>query len=215
MKMELTEITSLVRDNIRSLAPYSTARDEYDGPLGTYLDANENPFDNGHNRYPDPHQRRLKAVLSRVKGVPVENIFVGNGSDEAIDLVYRIFCEPGRDNVVSVAPSYGMYKVAAAINNVGFREVMLGEGYSFDREAMLAASDGNTKLAFLCSPNNPTGNLLDPAQVERFIREFPGITVLDEAYIDFAAHPGFLPVSGSFPGWWFCKPSPRRGGWQG
>lgn len=124
-KMERSEIDRLVRHNIANLTPYSTARDEYQGELGTFLDANESPYENGYNRYPDPHQRRLKARLSAIKGVPAENIFIGNGSDEAIDLIFRIFCEPREDNVVAIAPSYGMYKVAAAINDIEVREVHL------------------------------------------------------------------------------------------
>ncbi|MCC8035816.1 MAG: aminotransferase class I/II-fold pyridoxal phosphate-dependent enzyme, partial [Rikenellaceae bacterium] len=178
----MAEHESLLRENIKKLTPYSTARDEYDGPLGIYLDANENPFESGYNRYPDPHQRALKRQLAAIKGTEPDNIFIGNGSDEAIDILYRIFCEPGRDNAVSIAPTYGMYRVAAAINDVQLREVALGENFAFSARELLAAADGNTRLAFLCSPNNPTGNLLDEAEVEKFITSFEGITVLDEAY---------------------------------
>ena len=152
------EVRELLRENIRTLAPYSTARDEYQGSLGIYLDANENPYDNGYNRYPDPHQKVLKQKLSEVKNVPVEKIFIGNGSDEPIDLVFRLFCEPKRDNAVSIAPSYGMYKVAAAINDVPMREVQLEPDFSLDADKLLAATDEHTKLLFLCSPNNPSGN---------------------------------------------------------
>ena len=180
-------IMQLVRGNIRSLAPYSTARDEYKGELGAFLDANENPFANGYNRYPDPRQAQLKAQVSRIKGMPVENIFVGNGSDEAIDLCMRIFCEPRVDNVVTIAPTYGMYKVSAAINDVEVREVQLGEDYSLPLQALLDACDKNTKLMFLCSPNNPTGNSFPVEQMQWLLEKFGGIVVVDEAYNDFSA----------------------------
>lgn len=184
--MERNDIDRLVRRNIATLSPYSTARDEYQGELGTFLDANENPYENGYNRYPDPHQRRLKTRLSAIKGVPVENIFVGNGSDEAIDLIFRIFCEPHQDNVVAIAPSYGMYKVAAAINDIEVREVQLGDDFSLPVDAILGRTDANTKAIFLCSPNNPTGNAFPRGEILRLADAFDGITVVDEAYIDFA-----------------------------
>lgn len=189
----------LVRANILALAPYSTARDEYTGPIGVYLDANENPYDNGYNRYPDPYQRALKERISKIKGMPVQNIFIGNGSDEAIDLVYRVFCEPRIDNAVSIAPTYGMYKVAAATNDVEFREVQLREDFSLDVEGLLAAVDGNTKLMFLCSPNNPTGNAFPAAEIEKLLRSFDGMVVLDEAYIDFYEGEGWLGRLADFP----------------
>ena len=151
-------LSQLVRPNILALQPYSTARDEYaGGGIGVWLDANESPYDNGVNRYPDPHQRELKAQLAALKGVRSGQIFLGNGSDEAIDLAFRIFCEPGRDNAVSIAPTYGMYRVAAQTNGVELREVPLGADFSLPVEALLAAADGRTKLLWLCSPNNPTG----------------------------------------------------------
>ena len=165
-------IDSLVRGCIADLTPYSTARDEYGGELGVFLDANESPYDNGCNRYPDPHQRRLKERLSAVKGVPAENIFVGNGSDEAIDLLFRVFCEPREDNALAIAPSYGMYRVAAAINDIEMR------------------ADARTKLLFLCSPNNPTGNSFPRADMLRLADGFGGIVVVDEAYIDFSEEEG-------------------------
>lgn len=180
------DIKSFFRENIRNLAPYSTARDEYQGDIGIYLDANENPYDNGYNRYPDPHQKELKALLSKIKGVPAENIFIGNGSDEPIDLVFRVFCEPRIHNAVSIAPTYGMYKVAAGTNDVEFREVLLNEDFRLDSGKVLSAADENTRLIFLCSPNNPSGNLLDMGEVEKIVTGFNGIVVLDEAYIDFA-----------------------------
>ncbi len=182
----------LVRRNILDLTPYSTARDEYKGPLGVFLDANENPYPNGYNRYPDPAQKELKEILAGIKGVPAERIFIGNGSDEAIDLAFRIFCEPRTDNAVAISPSYGMYRVAAAINDVEMREVQLRADFSLDIPAILAAADEHTKLLFLCSPNNPSGNLFPRAEIVELLEKFGGMVVLDEAYIDFADEPGFL-----------------------
>ena len=182
----MRDINKYVRRAIAALTPYSTARDEYEGDLGVFLDANESPYDNGYNRYPDPHQKALKAQIAAIKGVAVENIFIGNGSDEAIDLVFRVFCEPREDNVVAIAPSYGMYKVAAAINDVEIREVALGEEFSLPTEALLAAVNNNTKALFLCSPNNPTANSFPREELIRLVEEFDGMVVVDEAYIDFA-----------------------------
>lgn len=184
--MKRVTIESLVRANIAALSPYSTARDEYQGELGVFLDANESPYDNGYNRYPDPHQKSLKARLSEIKGIEAKNIFVGNGSDEAIDLMFRVFCEPAQDNAVAIAPSYGMYKVSAAINNIEMREVQLGEDFSLPVDALLGACDQNTKLMFICSPNNPTGNSFPRKDILRLAEEFEGMLVVDEAYIDFA-----------------------------
>lgn len=190
----------LVRPNIRALKPYSTARDEYaGGEISTWLDANESPYDNGLNRYPDPHQRELKRRIARRKGVREGQVFLGNGSDEAIDLPYRIFCTPGRDNAVSIAPTYGMYRVAAEINDVEMREVPLGDDFSLPVDALLAACDERTKLLWICSPNNPTGNAFPAEEIERLLRAFDGMVVLDEAYIDFADGPGFLPRLDEFP----------------
>lgn len=194
------DITSLLRENIRQMAPYSTARDEYEGDLGIYLDANENPFDNGFNRYPDPHNKRIRAKVSAMRGIPSEQIFVGgNGSDEPIDLLFRVFCEPRQDEALSIAPSYGMYRVAAATNDIRLTEVPLDADFRLSADALLAQATPRTKLLFLCSPNNPSGNLLDPEEVEKTIRNFGGIVVLDEAYIDFADHEGFLPRLSEFP----------------
>ena len=196
----MKSLEQLVRPNIRALKPYSTARDEYaGGEISTWLDANESPYDNGLNRYPDPHQRELKRRIARLKGVREGQVFLGNGSDEAIDLPLRIFCTPGRDNVVSIAPTYGMYRVAAEINDVEMREVPLGDDFALPVEALLAACDEHTKLLWLCSPNNPTGNAFPAAEIERLLRAFEGMVVLDEAYIDFAAEPGFLPRLDEFP----------------
>jgi len=182
----MSRITHLVRPNIAALAPYSTARDEYDGPIGIFLDANESPYNNGYNRYPDPHQAQLKARIGGVKGIPVPNLFLGNGSDEAIDLVFRIFCEPGKDNAVIMSPSYGMYGVAAAINDVAVRSVSLGEDFTLDTEALLGACDDRTKVMYLCSPNNPSGNAFPRGQLLDICDRFPGVLVVDEAYVDFS-----------------------------
>ena len=193
-------LEELVRPNIRALKPYSTARDEFSGgEITTWLDANENPYDNGVNRYPDPHQKLLKQKIAALKGVREEQVFIGNGSDEAIDLCYRIFCRPGVDNAVSIAPTYGMYRVAADINDVEMREVALGADFSLPADALLAAADERTRLLWLCSPNNPTGNAFPAAGIERLLREFDGMVVLDEAYVDFADGAGFLPRLDEFP----------------
>ncbi len=187
-------IEQLVRDNIRKLAPYSTARDDYQGgELGVFLDANENPYESGYNRYPDPHQKQLKGVISNIKGINTERIFIGNGSDEPIDLLFRVFCDPKVHNAISIAPTYGMYRVSADINDVEMREVALNDDFSLNCEAILGAADQNSRLLFLCSPNNPTGNLLARKDVEYLIEHFKGIVVVDEAYIDFAEDEGFVP----------------------
>ena len=195
----MQDIEKLIRTNIQLLTPYSTARDEYEKPIEIYLDANENPFENGFNRYPDPHQKALKKRISEMRDVPAEAIFIGNGSDEAIDLAYRIFCEPGVDNVVSITPTYGIYKVAAAINGVEFREVLLNEDFSLDEDALFAATDNCTKLLWFCSPNNPSGNMFPPEQLARIIERFQGMVVIDEAYIDFAPKAGFLSELKKYP----------------
>lgn len=179
-------IQNLVRENIKALSPYSTARDEAGESFEIYLDANENPFNNGYNRYPDPRQKELKSLISQIKRVPFDNIFLGNGSDEAIDILYRVFCNPGADNVVSIAPTYGMYKVAASINNVEYREVQLNNDFSLNVEDILSKVDTNTKLLFLCSPNNPTGNRFVTKDILTVLESISGIVVIDEAYIDFA-----------------------------
>lgn len=193
-------LAELIRPNIRTLAPYSTARDEYGGQrIDVWLDANESPYDNGVNRYPDPRQQRLREMLAARKGIAADRIFIGSGSDEAIDLAYRIFCRPGIDNAVSIAPTYGMYRVAAAVNDVELREVPLGDDFSLPVERLLAAADERSKLLWLCSPNNPTGNAFPAQEIESLLRRFDGIVVLDEAYIDFADGGGFLPRLGEFP----------------
>ena len=197
--MKAHSIASLVRPCIARLTPYSTARDDYQGELGVFLDANESPYENGYNRYPDPHQTALKALISPMKGLPVENIFLGNGSDEAIDLVFRVFCEPRVDNVVAIAPSYGMYTVAAAINDVAVLEVPLGPEFSLPKAELLAAADAHTKALFLCSPNNPTGNAFAREDLLELVEAFEGIVVVDEAYIDFSSVPSLAAEVRRYP----------------
>ena len=183
----MISLEKLVRPNIWSLAPYSSARDEYSGKEAhVFMDANENPFNDPYNRYPDPLQRELKTQLMKVKGVPEDMIFLGNGSDEAIDLAYRVFCNPGQDNVVAIAPTYGMYQVCADINDVEYRSVLLDENFDFQADKLLEACDTNTKIIWLCSPNNPTGNSLNRDEILKVLDAFEGIVIVDEAYIDFA-----------------------------
>ncbi len=180
------ELKKLLRENIKNLKPYSSARDEYTGEAMVFLDANENPFNQPYNRYPDPLQRELKVEISKMKGCRPEQIFLGNGSDEPIDLLFRAFCEPGQDNIVTIDPTYGMYQVSADINDVEVRKVLLKDDFDFSAVDLLKESDENSKLIFLCSPNNPTGNLLDKSEMLKVAKEFKGLVVVDEAYIDFA-----------------------------
>lgn len=188
----MKSLQELVRPNIWALKPYSCARDEFKGlKAEAFLDANENPYPNGVNRYPDPLQEQLKQMISPMKGVPVGNIFLGNGSDEAIDLPFRIFCRPGKDNVVAIDPTYGMYEVCADVNDVEYRKVSLGDNYALDSDALLAACDENTKLIFICSPNNPTGNAFQREEIEKVITAFSGIVIVDEAYSDFSTQKPF------------------------
>jgi histidinol-phosphate aminotransferase len=192
-------INNLLRKNIKNLQPYSSARNEYSGEAMVFLDANENPFNEPYNRYPDPLQKKLKEKVAALKNVKPEQIFLGNGSDEPIDLLIRSFCEPGKENIVTIDPTYGMYKVAASVNNVEVKKVSLTEDFQLDAEQMLNAADENTKLIFLCSPNNPTGNLLDKKAVSEVVEKFNGIVVLDEAYIDFAPGKSLLPELSNHP----------------
>ena len=192
-------IDKLLRDNIRSLQPYSCARDEFKGEASVYLDANENPYNAPFNRYPDPLQWEVKELITKVKNVPTENIFLGNGSDEPIDLLYRAFCEPRIDNVVAIEPTYGMYKVSASINDIEYRKVLLDENFQFTADSLLAATNLYTKLIWLCSPNNPTGNSLDRKEIVKLLTSFEGIVVLDEAYIDFASEESFSEFLSQYP----------------
>ena len=193
-------LNELIRPNILSLKPYSSARDEYKGVTASvFLDANENPFNSPNNRYPDPLQTELKTLVSRVKKVAKEKIFLGNGSDEAIDILYRTFCVPGVDNAVAIAPTYGMYEVCADINDVEYRKVLLDENFQFKASDLLAKTDDRTKLIFLCSPNNPTGNNLCKKEIETVLQEFGGIVVIDEAYIDFSDEVSFTTMLDKYP----------------
>lgn len=188
-----------VRPNIRQLRPYSSARNEFSGEASVWLDANESPFNEPYNRYPDPLQWGVKQRLAEQRGVRPEQIFLGVGSDEAIDLLYRIFCEPGRHNAVAITPTYGMYRVCADINGVEYREVPLSNDFALRADALLAAADADSRLLFVCSPNNPTGNAFPAAELERLVADFEGIVVIDEAYIDFSSQPSWLGRLDDFP----------------
>lgn len=195
------DINNIVRDSVSKLQPYSSARDEYvsDGSEMIFLDANENPFDNGVNRYPDPYQRSLKSLLSEQKGVSESQILLGNGSDEVLDLIYRAFCEPNQDNIITLPPTYGMYKVLAGINAVENKEVLLTADFEPNVEKILNAVDANSKLLFICSPNNPTGNSFKKEGIEKLLKAFNGLVVIDEAYIDFSKDESWLSQLNSFP----------------
>jgi histidinol-phosphate aminotransferase len=191
------DINLLQRENIKNLRPYSTARDEYKGQAQVFLDANENsfgsPLDQNYNRYPDPLQLDLKEAIGKIKGLPIENTFLGNGSDEAIDLLFRSFCEPGIDNVIILPPTYGMYEVSANINNVEVRKVNLLPDYQLDLDRIAEAIDAHTKIIFICSPNNPTGNSIIRTDIETVLANFEGLVVIDEAYINFSKQRSFIP----------------------
>ena len=189
----MLDLEKWVRPNILTLKPYSSARDEFKGEASVFLDANENPYNAPYNRYPDPLQWGLKKKIAEIKGVAPEQIFLGVGSDECIDVLFRAFCVPGRDNVVAIDPTYGMYKVCADINDVEYRPVRMNEDFDFDADTLLENVDDHTKLIFFCSPNNPSGNNLPAEKIAQVLQRFAGIVVVDEAYIDFSSQPGFLP----------------------
>lgn len=199
--IERFNLKDLVRKNVAQMQAYSSARDEFkaDGRKMTFLDANENPFENGVNRYPDPQQGKLKSRLASLKGVNESKILLGNGSDEVLDLIYRAFCDPGKDNVITLPPTYGMYKVLADLNEIEDREVVLNSTFQPDVERILARTDENTKLIFLCSPNNPTGNSFSENAVFELLNNFKGLVIIDEAYIDFSEQPGWLEKLEDFP----------------
>ncbi len=192
-------LNRLIRDNIKNLKPYSSARDEYSGEAAVFLDANENPFNNPYNRYPDPLQWKLKEKIARIKGTDAKQLFLGNGSDEAIDLLIRVFCEPGLNNIVTIDPTYGMYEVCADINNVDVKKVLLTSDFQLNTQGLLKATDESTSLLFLCSPNNPTSNSFKREDILAVINGFEGIVVLDEAYIDFSGEPSFLDELNTHP----------------
>ncbi len=197
------DINTITRPNIRNLVPYSSARDEFKGEASIYLDANENslgsPLTKWYNRYPDPLQMAVKEKIAAIKGIPVKQIFLGNGSDEAIDILFRSFCEPGMDNVIICPPTYGMYEVSARINNVAVKKVNLTPDFQLNMEALEEAIDINTKLIWLCSPNNPTGNSLRRTDIEVILNNFDGIVVIDEAYINFSRQRSFIPDLPEYP----------------
>ena len=197
--MSNVNVLSLVRKNIVDLKPYSSARHEFEGPASVYLDANENPFGGAYSRYPDPLQWQLKFQLARIKGVPAENIFVGNGSDEVIDLAYRIFCDPVKDNVIICTPTYGMYQVSANINDVVIRNVSLTADFQLDTDGILKAADINSKLLFICSPNNPTGNSMRREDILLLLAQFKGLVIIDEAYINYAAEKTMIAELVNYP----------------
>jgi histidinol-phosphate aminotransferase len=197
--MKDVDILSLVRTNISRLTPYSSARDDFQGNASVFLDANENPFQGEFNRYPDPHQQDVKSLIGTIKNIGPENVFLGNGSDEAIDLLFRIFCNPGKDRVLIPQPTYGMYAVSADINDIDIDAIPLGKNFSLDSTATLAAIQTDTKIIFLCSPNNPSGNLLSDFEIENLLNNFAGIVVVDEAYIDFADCRSWLTRLSEFP----------------
>ncbi len=192
--MNKIDIKNLVRENVKGLSPYSSARDEYvsDGSQMIFLDANENPFENGVNRYPDPQQRSLKAVLAEQKGVKTKNVLFGNGSDEVLDLIFRAFCEPKEDNIITLPPTYGMYKVLSGINNIENIEVLLTSEFEPDVAAILEKANKKSKILFLCSPNNPTANSFSKDKITQLLKEFKGLVVIDEAYIDFSKEESWL-----------------------
>ena len=195
----MKQLKELVRENIWKLKPYSCARDEFKGEAKAYLDANENPFNTQYNRYPDPLQWAVKEKIAELKYVKPSQIMLGVGSDEPIDLIFRVFCEPKIDNVVAINPTYGMYGVCADINNVEYRQVNLEADYSLNAEKVLAAADENSKVIFLCSPNNPTANLLNSAEIEKILKGFDGIVVIDEAYIDFSDKASWISKLSKYP----------------
>ncbi|MDO9580525.1 MAG: histidinol-phosphate transaminase, partial [Bacteroidales bacterium] len=192
-------LNELVRENVKKLTPYSCARDEFKGKTGIFMDANENPFGN-LNRYPDPYQKELKAAISRLKGVTEESIFLGNGSDEIIDLCFRVFCNPGVDKALTFTPTYGMYEVSASVNDIEIVKISLNESFQIDlQKAEPYFSDKNLKLIFICSPNNPTGNSMNYSDIEYIIANFKGIVIIDEAYIDFSDKPSFIKLVYRYP----------------
>lgn len=201
MDSKTFDLNKLIRENVKGLSPYSSARDEYvsDGSQMVFLDANENPYESGVNRYPDPHQRSLKEVLASRKGVGTDQLLLGNGSDEVLDLIFRAFCEPKQDNVITLPPTYGMYKVLAGINNIENREVLLTTDFEPNVNEILQAMDGNSKLLFLCSPNNPTGNSFDRERIRELLESFAGLVVIDEAYIDFSQEESWIGELDSYP----------------
>ncbi|MGO3183698.1 MAG: histidinol-phosphate transaminase [Aequorivita sp.] len=195
------DIKPLIRPNVARMAPYSSARDEFkdSDQKMVFLDANENPFETEVNRYPDPQQRDLKSILSQQKNIPTDQILLGNGSDEVLDLIFRAFCEPAKDNIITLPPTYGMYSVLANLNDIENREVLLDSDFQPDLDEISETMDSRTKLLFICSPNNPTGNLISSKKITKLLNNFNGLVVIDEAYIDFASKESWLEKLNEFP----------------
>lgn len=196
---KIFDVQAWMRPNVRSMQPYSSARDEFHGSASVFLDANENPYNTPYNRYPDPMQWKLKEKIAEIKQVPKECILLGNGSDEPIDLILRAFCQPGKDSMLTLDPTYGMYQVAAEVNDVACRKVKLTSDFQIDMQGMYAGLDDTVKVIYLCSPNNPTGNSLNRKDIYQLLDDFQGIVVVDEAYIDFSAAPSFTKDLDRYP----------------
>lgn len=209
------ELAQLVRSNIKKMTAYSSARDEFESLAEVYLDANENPFPNGVNRYPDPHQKELKNMIAKIKKVDTTQILLGNGSDEILDLIIRSFCNPGKEEMIVTPPTYGMYKVLAEINDVTLKEVRLRQDFSLDTDNILAAITDNTKMILLCSPNNPSGNLLSERDITRLLQAFGGLVVIDEAYIDFCDQPSWTTQLDRYPNLIVCQTLSKAWGMAG
>ncbi|MFY0650822.1 MAG: histidinol-phosphate transaminase [Cyclobacteriaceae bacterium] len=209
------DVSNLIRENVKAVAPYSSARDEFSSSAEVYLDANENPFENGVNRYPDPYQNTVKERLAEIKGVSPKNILLGNGSDEVLDLIYRAFCEPLVDNIISSPPTYGMYKVLAGVNNVENRLAPLNSDFSLNIDAIKAQVDENSKLIFVCSPNNPSGNSLEDDDIERLLKETECLVCIDEAYIDFMDKKSWIERLDEFPNLIVCQTLSKAWGMAG
>jgi histidinol-phosphate aminotransferase len=197
--MKSFDLNNLVRENIKRMKSYSSARDEFKGTASVFLDANENPYAELYNRYPDPHQRKLKEKISALKNIPAHQIFLGNGSDEAIDLIFRAFCVPGKDKVIIPQPTYGMYSVSAETNDIQIITIPLTPDFDIDVDSILLSADSDSKILFLCSPNNPSGNLLSRSKIKTLLEKFDKLVVIDEAYIDFAGQPSLVEWLNDFP----------------
>ncbi len=209
------KVENLVRENVKKMKAYSSARDEFQQQAAVYLDANENPNDDGLNRYPDPYQKVLKEKISEIKGIAAANILLGNGSDEVLDLIFRMFCEPKEDNIIIVPPTYGMYKVLAAVNNVAVKEVFLKDDFSLDVEGINQVVDEKTKLIFICSPNNPTGNLMRRKSIAELLKYLNCVVVIDEAYIDFCEEKSWTAQLDEFPNLIVCQTLSKAWGLAG
>ncbi|AOW20427.1 histidinol-phosphate transaminase [Urechidicola croceus] len=215
MKTKDFKIENFIRTNVQNMAPYSSARDEFTKVADVYLDANENPFENGINRYPDPYQKLVKERLSEIKNIPTQNMILGNGSDEILDLIFRAFCEPKEDNVICTPPTYGMYKVLAGLNDIELKNSVLTVDFNLNVADILSQIDANTKIIFLCSPNNPTGNIIPENQIEEVLTKSNCLVVIDEAYIDFASSPSWTTKLEQYPNLIVCQTLSKAYGMAG